>query len=110
MQLVAGDARTDGCVAADHVGGAGEGIDAEVDVTQRAQLSLEQNLLALAVGLVQESARIADVILEQLGVLLAPGPHLFQIDRLLAVDLFHGQVLPLHDGGQTVLHGLVQVE
>ena len=101
-QLVARDARTDGCIGRHGVGGRRVRIDAEVDVTQSAQLGLEHDLLALAVSLVQIAAHIADVGGKQLGIFLAPGPHLVNADGLLAVDLLHGQVLGLDDGLQTL--------
>ena len=101
VQLVARDARTDGCIGGHGVGGRRVRIDAEVDVTQSAQLGLEHDLLALAVSLVQIVAHIADVGGKQLGIFLAPGPHLVNADGLLAIDLLHGQVLGLDDGLQT---------
>ena len=90
---MARDARTDGCIGGHGVGGRRVRIDAEVDVTQSAQLGLEHDLLALAVSLVQIAAHIADVGGKQLGIFLAPGPHLVNANGLLAVDLLHGRVL-----------------
>ena len=66
------------------------------------ELGLEHDLLALAVGLVEVIAHIADGG-KQLGIFLAPCPHLVNADGLLAVDLLHGQVLGLNDRLQTLL-------
>ena len=100
---MARDARTDGCIGGHGVGGRRVRIDAEVDVTQSAQLGFEHDLLALAVSLVQIVAHIADVGGKQLGIFLAPCPHLVNADGLLAVDVHHRQVLGLNDRLQTLL-------
>ena len=110
IQLVAGNACADGGISADHIGGGGVGINAEINIAQRAQLSLEQDLFALAVCLVQIVACIADVILKDLGVLLAPCPHFFQIGGLGVVAALHHQILAFHDGGKAALHIFVQMQ
>ena len=107
---MARDAGADGGVGRHGVGGGGVGVDAEVDVAQRAELGLEHDLLALAVGLVEIVAHIADVGGKQLGIFLAPCPHLVNADRLLAVDLLHGQVLGLNDRLQTLLDAGVHMD
>ena len=98
-----------GGVSADGVGGGRVGVDAEVDVPQRAQLGFEQDLLARLVGLGQVLAHVADVGGKDLGVMLAPGPHLLYADGRLAVDLLHGQVLGLHDSLQALAHATVHM-
>ena len=50
IQLAAGHARADGRIGGDGGGGGGVGIDAEIDVPQRAQLGLEEDVLARAVA------------------------------------------------------------
>ena len=107
---MARDAGADGGVGGHGVGGGGVGVDAEVDVTQCAELGLEHDLLALAVGLVEVIAHIADVGGKQLGIFLAPCPHLVNADRLLAVDVHHRQVLGLNDRLQTLLDAGVHMD
>ena len=107
---MARDACADGGVSADGVGGSGVGVDAEVDVAQSAQLGLEQHLLAGGIGVSQILAHVADVILEDGGILLQPCPHLVHADGGGVVAALHHQVLGIHHGHQALLHAVVQVE
>ena len=109
-QLVARDACADGGVSADGVGGSGVGVDAEVDVAQSAQLSLEQHLLAGGIGVSQILAHVADVVLEDGGVLLQPCPHLIHADGSGVVAALHDEVLGVHHGDQALLDGVVQMQ
>ena len=107
---MARDACADGGVSADDVGGGGVGVDAEVDVAQSAQLGLEQHLLAGGICVSQILAHVADVILEDGGILLQPCPHLVHADGGGVVAALHHQVLGIHHGHQALLHAVVQVE
>ena len=110
VQLVARDACADGSISTDDVGGGGVGVDAKVDVAQSAQLCLKQHLLAGSVCIGQVLAHIADVILEDGGILLQPCPHLIHADGVGVVAALHHQVLGVHHGDQALLHSVVQVQ
>ena len=107
---MARDACADGSISTDDVGRSGVGIDAEVDVAQSAQLCLKQHLLAGSVCIGQILAHIADVILEDGGILLQPCPHLVHADGVGVVAALHHQVLGVHHGDQALLHSVVQVQ
>ena len=107
---MARDAGTDGCVSADDVGGGGVGVDAEVDVTQSAQLCFKQHFLAGGVCISQVLAHIADIILEDGCILLQPCPHLIHADGSGVVAALHHQVLGIHHGDQALLDRVVQME
>ena len=92
----------DGCIGGQAGGRGGVGVDAVVQVPQSAQLGLKQDVLAVALGLAQERAGVADIGQQ----LLAPGAqplhHIGKLVALCAVDLFDGQVFPFQDPGQTL--------
>ena len=110
VQLVARNARADGGISADDVGRGGVGVDAEVDVAQSAQLGLEQDLLAGGICVGQILTRVADVILEDGGILLQPSPHLIHADGGGVVAALHDQILGIDHGDKALLHGVVQME
>ena len=107
---MARDACADGSVSTDDVGRGGIGVNAEIDVAQSAQLSLEQDLLACSVCIGQILAHIADVILEDGGILFEPCPHLIHADGSCVVAALHDQILGIHHGDQALLHSVVQMQ
>ena len=110
VQLAAGDASADGCISADGVGGSGVGINAVVDITQGSQLGLKHDLLAGIVSICQVLADIADVSAEHFLEVLAPVPHIVHADRLLVINVDHGQVLGFHQGFQALAHTGIHVD
>ena len=87
-----------------------DSYDAKVDVAQSAQLGLEQHLLARSVGVGQILAHIADVVLEDGGVLLQPCPHLVHADGGGIVAALHDEVLGVHHGDEALVDGVIQME
>ena len=110
VQLVAGDTGTDGCISTDDVGGGGVRVDTKVDIAQCAQLCLKQHLLAGCIGIGQILTHIADIVLEDGGILFEPCPHLVHADGRCVVAALHDQILGIHHGDQALLHGVVQMQ
>ena len=107
---MARNAGADGCIGTDDVGRGGVGVDAEVDVAQSAQLGLEQDLLPGGIRIGQVLAHIADVILEDGGILFEPCPHLIHADGSGVVAALHHQILGVHHGDEALLHSVVQMQ
>ena len=105
VHLQEGTAAAHRRVGRDGVGGGGEGIDAVVDVAQRAQLGLEHDALARSLCALQQLEGVADVGLEDLAVLLDPGKHLVVGHRLLAVARDDHGVLPVDQAAQVLAQG-----
>lgn len=105
IDLCRGKSRTDRRIGGNGVGGRGIGIDAVIQVAQRAQLSLKQNGLALRLRLMQIAPRIRHIGLHLRGIRLQPRGHLVHRITLSPVDLLQDQVLPL----QQILQVRLQV-
>ena len=66
------DARADGSKGRNSIRGAGVGHDAKVDIAERAELSLEHDVLARLDGSAEIFGSIADIVGERQTELLEP--------------------------------------
>ena len=106
----AGQAGANRSVSCDGVGGGGVGVDTVVQVTQRTQLSFEQDALTLFLSLAQDLAGVADIGLDLLAEISHPGLQIVHGVGLCTVNLLQGQVLPLQNAFQMLpqLFGIEQ--
>ena len=91
------DARAHGRVSADDVRRRRIGVDAEVDVAQRAQLGLEQDVFPRFGRFVQIQPSVADIRLEDVAVFHEPRPHIIRADRRPSVHALYGEIFVGHD-------------
>ena len=90
-----GQPRAHRCVGGDGVGGRGIGIDAVIQIPQRAQLSLKQDGLVLGLCLPQIASGVRHIGLHLRGIRLQPRGHFLHRIALGTVDLLQDQVFPL---------------
>ena len=103
VELRRGKARADGRIRRNGIRRGGVGIDAVVQVAQRAELGFKENGLALLLRVSQETAGVGDVGLDGAAVGVDPRHKLVHRVALCAVDLLEHQVLPLKKVGKVLL-------
>ena len=103
VELRRGKARADGRIRRNGVRRGGVGIDAVVQVAQRAELGFKEDGLALLLRVSQETAGVGDVGLDGAAVGVDPRHELVHRVALCAVDLLEHQVLPLKKVGKVLL-------
>ena len=106
VELRKRDARADRGIGRQRRGGRGVGIDAEVDVAQRAELGFKNDGFSFLDRAAQKLGRVADIGREGLAVFLEPGHDLVELDGRVAVAALHRQVLPLQNARQALAQGV----
>ena len=95
VELCGGQTRADRRIGGDGVGGGGVGIDAVVQIAQRAELCLEENALAVCLRLAQERRGVGDKGLDLRAEVVDPRRQLVHGIALCTVDAGEREVLPL---------------
>ena len=103
VELRRGKARADRRIRRNGVRRGGVGIDAVVQVAQRAELGFKEDGLSLLLRVSQETAGVGDVGLDGAAVGVDPRHELVHRVALCAVDLLEHQVLPLKKVGKVLL-------
>ena len=93
LDFIGRNTRADRTVARDGIGRGNHRIDAEIGVLQRAELTLEKDILALLDGVMQEHKRVADIRSEQLLILHELVKNLLLADGGLVVEILEDGVL-----------------
>ena len=106
VELCGGQTRADRRIGGDGVGGGGVGIDAVVQIAQRAELCLEENALAVCLRLAQERRGVGDKGLDLCAEVVDPRRQLVHGIALCTVDAGEREVLPLEQIGQMRLEVL----
>ena len=99
IELELRNAGADGRVGRESGGRGGVGVNAEVDIAQCAELSLEHDGLAGLHRIGEVHGRVAHIVGKGLAVLFEPCHDLVNVYRLVAVAAGDGEVFPLDDIG-----------